>query len=113
VRLYEYRTSTDVYWTLTVEISFYFWIFLLLALKRIHLFEVLALALVAFAIYVRISGLDVPTRAGRLLILDYIHLLPPGVCFCQLWLRASTWDVLAHRLPEPSPCRSEQSLRPR
>lgn len=72
-----------VYWTLTVEVTFYFWIFLICFLGQKDNAEVwLVISLVVFAIEFLSVG-EIP-YLSRLMISDYIAYFISGICLYKL-----------------------------
>jgi peptidoglycan/LPS O-acetylase OafA/YrhL len=73
-----------VYWTLAVELSFYFVMFVLFLgrqLGRIEIWGTIWLALVVAAGLAGAAGWDVPYRVSLLLVLPYAHWFVLGILF--------------------------------
>jgi peptidoglycan/LPS O-acetylase OafA/YrhL len=75
-----------VYWTLEVEMLFYFGMFLLYRLGRLHLIHQVLLSLLAlrltYFVLEREFGIDLPWTISRLLILKYIPWFSLGISIC-------------------------------
>ena len=73
-----------VYWTLTVELTFYFWMFSLFIAKQLHN----AVKIFSFIIILSIiSSLDivtVPYLVQKILLLEYLPFFTAGICFFQI-----------------------------
>ncbi|MEC7545694.1 MAG: acyltransferase [Pseudomonadota bacterium] len=73
-----------VYWTLTIELTFYFWIFLLYISsnldKVVGVFSVLVVASVAHSL----EFISIPYPLYKVFILKYIPLFLAGICFYKL-----------------------------
>ena len=72
-----------VYWTLEVELLFYFGMFMLYRFQRLHLIHHALLALLAlrltYFVLARGLGIDLPWTISRLLILQYIPWFSIGI----------------------------------
>lgn len=89
-----------VYWTLTLELAFYFWMFLLLIFRQLSHIERWLITWVAVSAALALTGAIemVPMRLRYLLLLDYIGLFAAGICFYRLWegnANRLTYAVLA------------------
>jgi peptidoglycan/LPS O-acetylase OafA/YrhL len=76
-----------VYWTLTLEIAFYFWIgFSLLFFKRNYIREGLCVW-VLFSLFIQIFNFEISPPKSNLVLLKHIYLFAAGVCiydvYCQ------------------------------
>jgi peptidoglycan/LPS O-acetylase OafA/YrhL len=72
-----------VYWTLTIELAFYFWIFFLFAIGQIRKIEKILIVWVLFATILTYPdfGFHIDGRIKKLFLLDYIELFALGVGF--------------------------------
>jgi len=89
-----------VYWTLTVELTFYAWMFLLLRAGQLqHVERWLLLALAIGATIVAFDdGSTLSKAIAKLFIARHAPYFAAGICFYRLWRREavpSTWVVLA------------------
>lgn len=75
-----------VYWTLTLELSFYFWMLILLLLRQLQRIEYWLLGWIGIAILIEVSGLNeiLPRRVKFIFLLDYIGLFAAGICFYRI-----------------------------
>ncbi len=75
-----------VYWTLTLELSFYFWMLMLMLFGQLQRIEYWLLGWIGIAILVQASGLNemLPMRVKFVLLLDYIGLFAAGICFYRI-----------------------------
>lgn len=89
-----------LYWTLTQELCFYGWMFLLYQtnqLKNIHFFAFASLiAMVIFSILEQNNILVLPGRLKILLLLDHGMFFVAGIAFYQLYKKATgiQWHLL-------------------
>ena len=76
-----------VYWTLTLELAFYFWMFLLFLGRQLHQIEKWLFIWVLISASLALTGWIemIPMRLRYLLLLDYIGLFAAGICFYRLW----------------------------
>jgi len=76
-----------VYWTLTLELAFYFWMFLLFMFRQTGQIEKWLLGWVLVSAGLALTGAIemVPMRLRYLALLDYIGLFAAGICFYRLW----------------------------
>lgn len=94
------RHIDGVYWTLTLELAFYFWMFILFLTRQLPQIDrwLFVWVLVAAALALT-DGIElVPMRLRYLLLLDYIGLFAAGICFYRLWDSSAnkiTYYVLA------------------
>ena len=78
-----FRHVDGVYWTLTLELAFYFWMLVLFSCDQIRhierwlLFWVVAGALVTYPDF----ALQLPVRLQKFLLLNYIEMFAAGICF--------------------------------
>ena len=73
-----------VYWTLTVELTFYFWVFILYLfgqLKRIEYF-LLSIVIISTGQYYGLFGL--PYRVNQIFFLKYASFFLAGICFYRI-----------------------------
>ena len=85
-----------VYWTLTIELSFYFWILILFCFGQIKNIEKILVAWVILAMLLTYHKLNiyVDYRLKKLLLLDYIELFAAGICFYKY--KSTTHSILTH-----------------
>lgn len=81
-----YAHVDGVYWTLTLELAFYFWILLIFSLgqmrniEKILIFWVSASALLTYYKF----GIDISPNIKKIFLLDYIELFAAGICFYKV-----------------------------
>lgn len=73
-----------VYWTLTVELTFYFWIFLLYLSSSLNKVEEIFSLLVITSILHSLDIISVPHFLYKIFILEYVSLFLAGICFYKL-----------------------------
>jgi len=78
-----YRHVDGVYWTLTIELAFYFWMLVIFATGQMKHIEKILIVWVLVATIVTLDSLniDLGYKLPRLLLLDYIELFAAGICF--------------------------------
>ena len=72
------------YWTLTVELTFYFWMFVLYLSGRLVWIEIIFSCLILVSILHSIGLLEVPKALYQILILKYLPFFTAGICFYRL-----------------------------
>ncbi|WP_440905369.1 acyltransferase family protein [Catenovulum sp. SX2] len=85
-----------VYWTLTIELTFYFWIFVIFCLGKMEHIEKVLIFWICGALTFEFLGIDtvVGHRIRTFLLLDYIELFAAGICFYKY--RVKTFSKLTH-----------------
>lgn len=73
-----------VYWTLTVELTFYFWIFILYSAKQLNRAELWFLIFIFLFIFDKLELLTLSKAIESLLILKYITFFVSGICLFKL-----------------------------
>lgn len=73
-----------VYWTLTVELTFYFWVFILALVKAQRKIEYFLLPFVFISILHYTDIVELPVFYVNLFILEYISFFISGICFYKL-----------------------------
>ncbi|MFT2090390.1 acyltransferase family protein [Paraglaciecola sp. 2405UD69-4] len=76
-----------VYWTLTLELAFYFWMFIFLItgqLKRVEYWLVLWVGTATVLTYYKL-GLTIPSFVSNFFLLKYIEMFVAGICFYKIW----------------------------
>ena len=73
-----------VYWTLIVELVFYFWIFVVYSTKQIKNVEIWFSIFIIYSVFVRLGWLDEIRIMKMVFILDYIPFFTAGICFFKI-----------------------------
>jgi peptidoglycan/LPS O-acetylase OafA/YrhL len=73
-----------VYWTLTVELTFYFWMFALYMTDKLNSVERICIPLILISIAHSAGLLAIPDTIYQLLIIKYIPLFAAGISFYQI-----------------------------
>jgi len=73
-----------VYWTLTVELTFYFWIFLVYRIGFLNKIEYLLLPLVIASVLNSLHLIYLPGIILKLLLIKYIAFFLAGICYYRL-----------------------------
>lgn len=74
-----------VYWTLTIELIFYFWMFVLLILNRINHIAYLMFALLFFSIFYKSGFIPENKYLEKIFLIEYISYFSIGVMFFKLY----------------------------
>ena len=82
-----------VYWTLTLELTFYFWMFLFFVAKRHHISEFLFLPFIGLSIFVATSGVSLWAPLKLLFIVNNISFFVAGICFFKIWDKSSSFST--------------------
>lgn len=87
-----------VYWTLTIELSFYFWILTLFCFGQIKHIEKILIAWIILATLLTYHKFNIYLHNGlkKLLLLDYIELFAAGICFYKY--KSKTHSKLTHAI---------------
>lgn len=85
-----------VYWTLTLELAFYFWIFIIFSIGQMKNIEKILIGWILFAIVLALfeNNVQVGDKLKKFLILDYIGLFAAGICFYKY--KSKTDSKLTH-----------------
>ena len=82
---YLYIPHVDgVYWTLTVEITFYFWMFILYLCNGLSRVEWFSLSLILLSLSELLGVISIPELVSKLLILKYIFFFASGISFYNI-----------------------------
>jgi len=73
-----------VYWTLTVELTFYFWMFGLYLIGKLNKIEWIFIPLVLVSIAHSAGFVTVPDTIYKIFILKYLPLFMAGICFYKI-----------------------------
>lgn len=83
-----FPNSDNVYWSLTVEVAFYFQMAVIMRLGWMRNIEAIALGWVltaiAFSLLGRFAGLHVPVLVSRVFLLEYIQFFAAGIVFFRI-----------------------------
>ena len=85
--LQEYLGAPHVdgaYWTLTAELTFYFWIVTIHKMGQLHRAELWLLPLMALGVLVHTGLLPMPLMLEKLLLIKHVHLFAAGIVFFRL-----------------------------
>jgi len=78
------RHVDGVYWTLTVELTFYFWMFILYLTSRIDKVEGVFIFLIIISVLHSFEILNVPILIYKILMLRYLPFFMAGICFYKI-----------------------------
>lgn len=72
-----------VYWTLTLELAFYFWILVVFCMRQIKNIEKILIVWITAATILTFYKFDFPIgpKLQKFLLLDFIELFSAGICF--------------------------------
>ncbi|WP_334313449.1 acyltransferase family protein [Psychrosphaera algicola] len=73
-----------VYWTLTVELTFYFWMFVFYLKSGLGKAELVFSVLIGFSILHSIALIDIPKPIYTIFILKYLPFFTAGICFYKI-----------------------------
>ncbi len=73
-----------VYWTLTVELTFYFWMFTLYLTSRLDSVESYSLVIIFFSVLHSLGVLDIPAPIYKILLMRDLPMFLAGICFYRL-----------------------------
>lgn len=73
-----------VYWTLTVELTFYFWMFTLFLLGQLNRAEFLLIPVVALAVLQSMGVLALPEFIEKLFFINHVSFFIAGICFYKI-----------------------------
>lgn len=83
-----------VYWTLTVELSFYFWMFLLYLTSNLNRVEEIFSVLVILSILHSLEIFSIPWPLYKIFILNHLSLFLAGICFYKIIQGSSSKKTL-------------------
>jgi peptidoglycan/LPS O-acetylase OafA/YrhL len=78
------RHVDGVYWTLTIELTFYWWIFVLYLFKQLKNVELWLSPLVLLAILKGVELINIPDFINNVFIIHYISFFVAGICFFKI-----------------------------
>lgn len=84
-----------VYWSLTVELSFYFWIFGLYLFGMLSKIESIFIPLIVVSIAHSIGLITIPDIIYKVLILRYLPFFMAGICFYRIAHHAGSKITIA------------------
>ena len=73
-----------VYWTLTVELTFYFWMFVLYVSGNLNKVEYFFIPLIVVSIAHSLGVFELPNAIGKIFFLKYISFFMAGICFYKI-----------------------------
>lgn len=73
-----------VYWTLTIELIFYFWMFMFYFVHRLHWVETWLSALVLLSVGQTMGWYELHSAIDKLLLLDYAAFFLSGICLYKV-----------------------------
>jgi len=73
-----------VYWTLTVELTFYFWMFVFYLRSGLKIVERVFALIIAFSILHSLGVLEIPALMYKILIMKYLPFFTAGICFFKI-----------------------------
>jgi peptidoglycan/LPS O-acetylase OafA/YrhL len=86
--------ADDSYWTLLLELFFYFWILMLLICKQLKNIEKWLLFWISMAggvtFAAEILGLSISWKLERLFLTEYIYFFASGICFYLIYTNKNT-----------------------
>ncbi len=93
-----YEHVDGVYWTLTLELAFYFWIFVILSIGQIRNIEKILLFWICMSSVITFHKFNImiDPRLKKFLILDYIELFTAGICFYKY--KTKSYSFITHIL---------------
>ncbi len=74
-----------VYWTLTVELTFYFWMFVFYLKAGLAKVEAAFSFIIVLSVLHSLGVLDIPTPVYRILIMKYLPFFMAGICFYKIF----------------------------
>ncbi|WP_162048193.1 acyltransferase family protein [Vibrio taketomensis] len=73
-----------VYWTLTVELIFYFWVFLLFVISKLEYIEGICTSVIFISVLNTLEVVSVPIVMYKLFLMEYLPLFLAGICFYKI-----------------------------
>lgn len=90
-----------VYWTLTIELTFYFWMFLLYLIDALKKVEFIFIFIVAISVLEALDYLTFSKEIYAIFIFQYISFFLAGICFYKITHNEetnTTWVILGASL---------------
>lgn len=82
----------NVYWTLTTELTFYFWMFALFLTGKMHRLEQIAMLILVVALLNASEVIAIPKVIQKLFFLRHIAFFVAGICFYKMvHQQATSW----------------------
>ncbi|MGM0411060.1 MAG: acyltransferase family protein [Bacillota bacterium] len=73
-----------VYWTLTIELIFYFWIFIFLVFKKIRKIDIFLFILTVLSVLQKIYIIEFNVLLNKILLLNFAPFFLSGICFFKI-----------------------------
>ena len=73
-----------VYWTLTVELTFYFWMFILYCSSNLERVEGLSIVIIVFSMLHCVDLIHIPYGIRKVLLMNYLPFFLAGICFYKI-----------------------------
>jgi peptidoglycan/LPS O-acetylase OafA/YrhL len=73
-----------VYWTLAVELTFYFWMFVFYLRSGLGNVETIFSFVIGFSVLHSIGVIDIPTAIHKIFIMNYLPFFTAGICFYKI-----------------------------
>jgi peptidoglycan/LPS O-acetylase OafA/YrhL len=73
-----------VYWTLTIELTFYFWMFIFYIKAGFNKIETIVSILLLFSILHSLQIINIPTPIYNVFIMKYLPFFMAGICFYKI-----------------------------
>ncbi len=83
----------QAYWTLTTELTFYFWIAVLLATGRLKHAEYWLLPFMAIGAAHYLGFIELPLRVSKSLLIKHANLFMAGILLYRLYTATHKWDI--------------------
>ena len=74
----------SVYWTLTVELTFYFWMFIFYLRSGLDKTEIVFSFVIGFSVLHSIGVIDIPELIYKILIMKHLPFFTAGICFYKI-----------------------------
>ncbi|MFW8592249.1 acyltransferase family protein [Glaciecola sp. 2405UD65-10] len=79
-----FKHIDGVYWTLTLELSFYFWIVCIVIVNQLKRIDQILIVWLVVSISLAYSNFEVDRLVSIFFLLDYISFFAAGICFYKL-----------------------------
>ncbi len=73
-----------VYWTLTIELIFYWWSFILYLFNQLKNIELWICPLIILSIFQGIEIINMPNELTKILLINHIYFFGAGICFYKI-----------------------------
>ena len=89
------KNIDGVYWTLTIELTFYFWIFTIFVFRGLKYTEILFIPLIGITLLESVGKIELPFLYKTLFMVGHIQYFLAGICMYKLINDQKCWRLIS------------------